>query len=189
MKFFFLPILIMSLWVKLGVIAEESTFSVTVTILEFSRLSMQDINVESINPAPFTENDCYVSKNSGVLLAACNASTGYTVRVNAINQTDIVPDYGWKMTNLSTLDTLDFYLLADRDDLGNETPITSTGMMDSIPNEGTALIEDNIIINTPTQDLTEKNVIFHACIGQGQINKASYGTYTTTLKVTMITND
>ncbi len=169
--------------------SEESNFSVSVTLLEYSSLSMQDINIENIDPSLSRATDCYVSLNSGVLFASSNAQSGYIVQVNAVNSSDVIPGVGWRMTNLENLNTLDFCLLANHDDFGNLTPITRTGIIAGLPGEGTTLVENSLAINTLTKDAEQKTVDIHALILPGQISRAYYGTYQVTLKMTLIVNE
>ncbi|MEM7174473.1 MAG: hypothetical protein AAF443_00885 [Chlamydiota bacterium] len=171
-----------------NLISVEDTLNTSVTFAEVAVLTMQDINIEAINPVLATAIDSYVSAATGALIAESSSSTGYTVTINAVNGTDIVAGLGWNMTDASSSETLEFSLLANKDKNGTSTPITTTGLVSGTATEGTDLIEGAVVIDCPTQDISIKNWMLHAYIHQGEINAAAAGTYTAPLKMTLTAN-
>ncbi|MEM7174467.1 MAG: hypothetical protein AAF443_00855 [Chlamydiota bacterium] len=171
-----------------NLMSEEDTFNVSVTLQEFAILSMQDINIETINPASAAATDSYVSGATGILTAESNSDTGYTVVVNAVNAGDIVGVLGWNMTDAVSSETLEFSLLANKDKAGTATAISTTGFISGAATEGTDLTEGAIVIDCPTQDVSTKSWTLHAYIHQGEIDAASTGTYTVPLKMVLTAN-
>ena len=158
-----------------------------VTLLEFAELSMQDINIESIDASLATPVNGYVSAATGVLIAESNSDSGYTVTVGAVNNVDVVGSQGWYLNDEASGEKMIFSLLANKAADGTATPITETGYVTAAPT-ATELTEGTVVINNATQDVTQKTWTLHAYIQPGQINNVSTGSYTTLMKMTLAAN-
>lgn len=167
--------------------AIDDEFNVNVTLLEFAELTMQDINIESIDASLANATNGYVSAATGVLIAESNSDSGYTVTVGAVDAADVVGSQGWYLNDTSGGEKMIFSLLANKSATGTSTPITETGYVTTAPT-ATELTEGDIVINNPTQDVTQKTWTLHAYIQPGEINKVSTGSYTTLMKMTLTAN-